>query len=77
MSIMIQIRNVPAPLHRTLKVRATEAGMSLSDYLLREMEQVARRPTIHELLARIQARGQPRGRIDSVALIRADRESRR
>src|SRR5712691_2921028 len=30
----IQIRNVPPELHRKLKVRAAEAGMSLSDYLL-------------------------------------------
>jgi plasmid stability protein len=34
MSKMIQIRNVPHPLHRTLVVRAAQAGMSLSEYLL-------------------------------------------
>ncbi len=34
---MIQIRNVPESLHRKLEARAAEAGMSLSDYLLREM----------------------------------------
>jgi plasmid stability protein len=31
MSKMIQIRNVPEDLHRTLKVRAPKAGMTLSD----------------------------------------------
>jgi plasmid stability protein len=40
---MIQIRNVPETLHRELKSRAALAGMSLSDYLLNEIRQVAER----------------------------------
>jgi antitoxin FitA len=50
MSKMIQIRNVPEDLHRTLKVRAAKAGMTLSDYLLSEIEQVANKPTLREWL---------------------------
>lgn len=50
MSKMIQIRNVPDDLHRTLKVRAAKAGMTLSDYLLSEIEQVAKKPTMREWL---------------------------
>ena len=50
---MIQIRNVPPELHRTLKIRAAEAGMTLSDYLLREIERSARRPTRKELTERL------------------------
>jgi plasmid stability protein len=38
---MIQIRNVPEALHRKLKSRAALAGMSLSDYLLAELRQLA------------------------------------
>jgi antitoxin FitA len=38
MSRMIQIRNVPEELHRELKSRAARAGMTLTDYLLREIE---------------------------------------
>ncbi len=53
MSKMIQIRNVPDPLHRTLKVRAAEAGLSLSDYLMKEIARVAERPTNAEILARL------------------------
>jgi antitoxin FitA len=53
MSKMIQIRNVPDDLHRTLKVRAAKAGMTLSDYLLSEIEQVAARPTMKEWLERV------------------------
>jgi len=37
MSKMIQIRNDPDELHRTLKARAAKAGMTLSDYLLSEI----------------------------------------
>lgn len=50
---MIQIRNVPDDLHRRLKVRAAEQGMSLSDYLLSEISQVAELPTLKEWVARV------------------------
>ena len=50
MSKMIQIRNVPDELHRTLKARAAKAGMTLSAYLLSEIEQVAKKPTMKEWL---------------------------
>jgi antitoxin FitA len=52
---MIQIRNVPDDLHRKLKVRAAERGMTLSDYLLAEVEQVADKPTLSELMDRLAA----------------------
>ena len=53
---MIQIRNVPDDLHRRLKVLATQAGMSLSDYLLAEIRQAADRPTAEEFRRRIESR---------------------
>ena len=53
MAKMIQIRNVPDDLHRTLKVRAAQAGMTLSDYLLSEIEQVAEKPTLSEMMERL------------------------
>jgi antitoxin FitA len=53
MTKMIQIRNVPDELHRTLKVRAAKAGMTLSDYLLSEIEQIAEKPTLRELMERL------------------------
>jgi antitoxin FitA len=40
-------------LHRTLKVRAAKAGMTLSDYLLSEIEQIAEKPTMKEWLERV------------------------
>ncbi len=56
MSKMIQIRNVPDYLHRTLKVRAAQAGMTLSDYLLSEIEQIAAKPTLAEMMERLRQR---------------------
>ena len=56
MTKMIQIRNVPDDLHRRLKVRAAQEGMTLSDYLLSEVEKVAEKPTLRELMARLRER---------------------
>ena len=53
MSKTIEIRNVPDELHRTLKVSAAQMGMTLSDYLLSEIEQVAAKPTMKEWLERV------------------------
>lgn len=50
---MIQIRNVPDDLHRKLKVRAAELGMTLSDYLLSEARQLVAKPTLQEVLAQL------------------------
>jgi plasmid stability protein len=56
MPSMIQIRNVPTELHRRLKARAALAGMSLSEYLLREIAEIEQRPTVDELLERLKTR---------------------
>ncbi len=53
MTKMIQIRNVPERLHRTLKTRASMAGRTLSDYLLEELARFAQLPTTEELLTRL------------------------
>jgi len=53
---LIQIRNVPDDVHRTLKARAAAEGTSLSDYIVREVTRVARTPTPRELDERIRAR---------------------
>jgi plasmid stability protein len=76
MAKMIQIRNVPEPLHRTLTVRAAQAGMSLSDYLLMELRHVAERPTLEELRARIAARERADPGESAATAIRAERDAR-
>jgi plasmid stability protein len=57
MGVMVQIRDVPEDVHRTLKARAAAAGVSLSEYLRTELLRTASRPTPAELAARVQARG--------------------
>lgn len=74
MSKMIQIRNVPDDVHRTLKVRAAEEGISLSDYIKRDLEELSKQLTIAEIFTRARARG-PSGITteEIVAGIRASR----
>jgi plasmid stability protein len=75
MAAMIQIRNVPRELHRQLKAGAALEGLSLSAYLLREIRQVAERPTIEELQKRLAGRQPARPRPAPAAAVRAARES--
>ena len=76
MSIMIQIRNVPEGLHRRLKARAAMAGMSLSDYLLKEIRHVAERPSVEELRARLERRSAVTPDFSLAEAVRAERDSR-
>jgi len=77
MSKMIQLRNVPEPLHRTLKSRAALAGLSLSEYLIRELHSLSERPSVEELRERIRKRT-PVSTGESPALaIRRERDNRR
>ena len=76
MSTMVQIRNVPSHLHRQLKARAALEGMSLSDYLLREVRWAVERPTLEEIQRRLVRRAPVRARISSAAAIRSARDSR-
>jgi len=54
MSKMIQVRDVPEEVHSTLKSRAAREGMSLSDFIKRELERTAERPSMREWLERAQ-----------------------
>lgn len=56
MSKMVQIRDVPEQVHRTLKARAAREGMSLSDFIKRELARSAQRLTVEEWLDRIRQR---------------------
>jgi plasmid stability protein len=76
MSKMIQLRNVPDALHRSLKARAAMAGMSLSDYLLGEIKEIAERPTMAEMLERLQKREPVTVPIDTVRILREERNRR-
>ena len=76
MSKMIQIRNVPAALHRKLKSRAALAGMTLSDYLLKEIREVVERPTMEELRERLGKRSPVNLSISVAEAVREERDRR-
>ena len=73
---MLQVRNVPDDVHAELRRRAQAAGVSLSEYVLRELERVAARPPIEEVLARSASRRLDVSMADVVATIRAERPER-
>jgi antitoxin FitA len=50
MSKMIQVRDVPEQVHSILKARAAREGMSLSDFIKKELERSTERPTMREWL---------------------------
>jgi len=75
MAKMIQIRNVPESVHRTMKARAAQAGMSLSDYLLAEVNRLAELPTIDELTERIRRRTKVRLSESAAAIVRRHRNA--
>lgn len=76
MERMIQVRNVPDTLHRRLKARAASAGMSLSDYLLAELREIADRPTLAEFRDRLHTRRPIAAALDTGDLLRQERAAR-
>jgi plasmid stability protein len=73
---MLQVRNVPEDVHAELRRRAQAASVSLSEYVLRELEKVAARPPIEEVLARSASRRLDISMADVVETIRAERPER-
>jgi plasmid stability protein len=76
MAKMIQLRHVPDPLHRKLKARAAMEGLSLSDYLLREIKHVADLPTLEELKERLAGRTPVVPKVRAAEVVRSERDSR-
>jgi antitoxin FitA len=76
MSKMIQVRDVPDPVHSTLKARAAREGMSLSDFIKRELERVAERPTMREWLESVQQAKPIRVKQSAAQVVRQIRDSR-
>lgn len=76
MERMIQVRNVPDALHRTLKARAATAGMSLSDYLLGELREIAERPTLAEFRQHLHTRRPLPVALDTAGLLHEERTAR-
>jgi plasmid stability protein len=73
---MIQVRDVPEHVHRTLKSRAAREGMSPSDFLKRELARAAERPTMQEWLEQVQRAAPIRTQKSPAQVIRGLRDSR-
>lgn len=76
MSAMIQIRNVPTKLHRVLKARAAMEGISMSQFILREIEKALERPSQQEVFQRIAEQGATNLSRPAAEFIREERERR-
>ena len=69
----VQIRDVPDEVRLALRARAAAAGISLSEFLLREMTRIAR-PPVADVLRTSAARGDGVSRDDALAALRAVRD---
>lgn len=76
MPAIIQLRNVPDTFYRRLKARAAMEGVSMSDYILREVGKALKRPSRHEILERLRARPAARLSRRPADIIRAARNAR-
>lgn len=72
---VIQIRGVPERARQRLKARAALEGKSLSEYLRLELEELARLPTLEEIVDRVASR-EPVGGEPAAEAIRAERRRR-
>lgn len=72
----IQLRNVPSEFHRRLKARAALEGLSMSDYIMRELRKSLERPTRADVLERIRSTATKSLAPTAAEAIRAERDSR-
>jgi plasmid stability protein len=76
MAKMIQIRDVADDVHGTLKSRAAREGISLSDFIKRELRHIAERPTMQEWLEQTRQAKPILSRKSAVQIIREMRDER-
>lgn len=72
----IHIRDFDADLHEKLVQRAQSKDMSLSQYLRKELTQLASRPSLDEVLNRLKTREPMHLNPTAAEMIRQDRDSR-
>lgn len=73
-TVMIQVRNVPQRIHRTLKARASLAGKSLSDYVREELVAMAAIPSEAEIRAQLDAAEPFAMKASAARMVRAERD---
>jgi antitoxin FitA len=76
MNKMIQVRNLNPELHKKVKIRATEEGLTITDWVENLIEREVARPSMKDIYARLRAR-EPMNLSPSAAeMIREDRDNR-
>ena len=76
MTAMIQIRNVPDGLHRRLKARAAIEGISMSQFIMREIEKALEHPSRKELLDAISKQSETKLDIPPAEILGKERDAR-
>lgn len=76
MSTMIQVRNVPEALHRRLKARAAMEGISMSQFVIREIERALERPSRKEVLQAIRRQSEVALDPAPAEVVREERDAR-
>ena len=76
MNKTIRIRNVPEALHRKLKARAAMEGVSMSRYVLQEIERSLERPTRRDLLEAIASQPEIEPNPSPAEILREERDRR-
>ena len=77
MGKLVQVRDVPVEVHRTLKLRAVSSGRSLSEYLRGELARLAALPSPDEVRSRLERRAAVKVREQPERIIRRAREDGR
>ena len=77
MSVSMTIRDIPDETRDELAVRAARRGRSLKEYLRGELIELARRPDVDTLLARVRVRKQATGSTLSATKILSHRDTGR
>jgi plasmid stability protein len=67
--VAITIRNVPADVRDELAARAARSGRSLQEYLAAELQDLASRPRVADVLAAARARAAAAGQTLDIAEI--------
>jgi antitoxin FitA len=78
MTVAITIRNVPDEVRDELAARAARSGRSLQEYLLRQLADIATRPSVDDVLDRARVRARATGtRLDPRQILAARDADRR
>ena len=76
MARTILLDDIPEVLHRELEAHAALAGLSLSDFLVRELRKIAEQPMPEEMLQRLSRRSPCTGKLSPTEVLRDERDSR-